>query len=396
MFHVLLCSALLADQGPCPTGYSHVFDGYLSCALDPLQPCAKKVIVGSSVKPVLMSECMAACGGCIGLSLWGSTECWTYGAWFDDGGGTRRHDEQSVICHRNEPPPPRPPPRPPPPPGLPPPPPPMPTHDIALSEVSAAKEHLKTAGAALLSGVNPLILAAAAVGLAIVAILLLVASCLCMRQCSPTAPRYRYDDDDYDDEDFEDVLDDAFDDDDDSFDDDDDERLGSGRRGRGGGGARIGPSANSAAPPQRVLVEVDGAVVGTLRVRTTGCRSVPSLRRKVCAACRELTSGVREEAMVLEYLDEGAGLAVLVAEEAELPTALRMATLKATFSRSGAGRGRRASREGGGARRSRGKPARKKGIERGLRSEEDADLDDDEGDSDEDYTPRRDGGCVLQ
>jgi hypothetical protein len=45
---------------PCPSGFAHQFNGYLSCALNADAPCARKAIVGSLVKPVLMSECLAA------------------------------------------------------------------------------------------------------------------------------------------------------------------------------------------------------------------------------------------------------------------------------------------------------------------------------------------------
>ena len=95
------------DQGPCPAGYTHMFDGYMSCALDS-SPCAAKVLSGDAANPVLMDDCDAACGGCLGLSLYDSTECWVYTSWT----GTQRVDEASVICKRNAPPPP---PRPPPP-----------------------------------------------------------------------------------------------------------------------------------------------------------------------------------------------------------------------------------------------------------------------------------------
>ena len=117
---VLLLSSparLGADRGPCAEGYEHAFDGYLSCALD-ATPCARKVITGSDVRPVLMRECAEACNGCVGLSLWAARECWVYDEWL----GEQRVDEQSVICRRMEPPPPLLPPHPPPPPSMPPPP----------------------------------------------------------------------------------------------------------------------------------------------------------------------------------------------------------------------------------------------------------------------------------
>lgn len=364
----ILAVAIFADQGPCPSGFEHVFDGYLSCALD-AQPCARKVIVGDAARPVLMSECRAACADCVGLSLYSSTECWVYDRWVDDGAASRRHDEQSVICHKAQPPPPHPPPHPPPPPNPPPPPPPRPKRDIARDEVAAAKEHLKAAGGVMLEGIHPLVLAASAIGLAILAILILVASCLCMR-CYSRPRSYAED------------LDDAFDDDlDEEF---EDGGFHSFHRGEERAGMRSAAAAEAVndGPPQRVMVQAGGSVLGTLRVHTAGCRSVKKLRSSICAACRELHSGAREEEMELEYLDEAAGLAIVIATDAEMATALRMTTLKATFTRSAA-RKKAPSRK---------RPPRKRGYERGLRSEEDAD-DADDYDSDEYEDSRR---CVLQ
>ena len=89
----------MADQGPCPSGFSHQFNGYLSCALNAAAPCARRAIVGTLAKPVLMSECLAACGLCVGLSLYTSVECWIYDSWVDNGSSATRHiDKQSVIC----------------------------------------------------------------------------------------------------------------------------------------------------------------------------------------------------------------------------------------------------------------------------------------------------------
>jgi DNA-binding transcriptional LysR family regulator len=59
---------------------------------------------------------------------------------------------------------------------------------------------------------------------------------------------------------------------------------------RGGGrsgGVRNAPAESVEA--QRVLVEVDGTVAGTVRCQTADCRSVRALRRRVRVACRELT-----------------------------------------------------------------------------------------------------------
>ena len=80
-----------------------------------------------------------------------------------------------------------------------------------------------------------------------------------------------------------------------------------------------------------MLVEVDGAVITTVRVRTAGCLSLRGLRRRVNAACKEWTGGLGEEGLLLEYLDETARIAVQVVADADLTVALRMSTLKATF-----------------------------------------------------------------
>jgi hypothetical protein len=80
-------------------------NGYPSCGLN--VPCARKAIVGTLAKPVLMSECLAACGLSVGLSLYTSVECWIYDSWVDSGSSApRRIDKQSVVCHRVMPPPP--------------------------------------------------------------------------------------------------------------------------------------------------------------------------------------------------------------------------------------------------------------------------------------------------
>eukprot|EP00966_Prymnesium_polylepis_P272849 6303446-Prymnesium_polylepis.1 len=109
---LLLLATASADQGPCPDGYNHQFDGYMSCALAST-PCAKKAVWRQ--EGVVMADCEKACGGtCEALSLFGSSECWVYTSWT----GNRVYDERSVICRKNGPPSPPspPPPRPPPPP----------------------------------------------------------------------------------------------------------------------------------------------------------------------------------------------------------------------------------------------------------------------------------------
>ena len=55
--------ATARDQGPCPDGFFHAFDGYRSCALD-ANPCAVKKLSGDDL---LWTDCGALCGpGCVG------------------------------------------------------------------------------------------------------------------------------------------------------------------------------------------------------------------------------------------------------------------------------------------------------------------------------------------
>ena len=370
MAAALLCHFLsLADQGPCPNGYEHAFDGYMSCAIDP-KPCARRVIVGSAVRPVFMRDCEAKCAGCIGLSLWGNTECWVYDEWL----GQPRGDEQSVICRKAMPPPPSPPPPPPPPPGAPPPPPPLPRHQIMV-------HHLKAAGWALLDGVPSLVLFGSAVGLLILSVLLITCSCLCMRLCSQAevAGHEAGSDDDGSD--------------DDGFDEEDVYQPR-------GHAARLGAhrlSADAEGEPHsehRVMVEFDGEMVGTVNVRTGACRTVRALRKRVCTAVVHLTDGAGEKGMVLEYLDETAGVAVLMTTQAEVDVAMEMTTLKATFSAGAARHGGAKGRAG-----SKAVPARvrgrRRGYERGSVAAADDGDDDDDDDDDDGY--RAPGGrCAVQ
>ena len=84
------------DRGPCPLGYSHVLDGYRSCALD-TPPCAQKVI-DRPVEGVFMEECGQQCGDdCVAVSLFVTKECWLYSSL----GGVEMYDEQSVLCARD-------------------------------------------------------------------------------------------------------------------------------------------------------------------------------------------------------------------------------------------------------------------------------------------------------
>ena len=272
-----------------------------------------------------------------------------------------------------------------------------------LEEVEIAKEHLQSAGEAMLASYSPLLLGAAAIGLAILAVLLLVASCLCMRPCAGGG-RDPYGDEHMD-------FDEDASENDDNSDDDliNDLMMTAADYERGGG--RSGVVRNAPAESveaQRVLVEVDGTVAGTVRCQTADCRSVRALRRRVRVACRELTGDadlVGDERLVLEYIDEGAGLAVLVVDEAELEPALRMKTLKATFScrrgteqrAGGRGAGARKQHPDDRAQRGRRNRAKPMGYGRALRSEEDAD---DAGKEDESEVgqdpPRKGSGCMVQ
>jgi len=354
--------AVSSDRGPCPEGMIHAFDGYLGCALD-AEPCAKKVIVGSAIKPVLMSDCAAACAGCIGLSLWGSTECWVYSSW--PLAAQHRVDEQSVICRKSEPlppPPPFPPPQPPPPPVFPPPSPPQPRQKVALN-------YLKAAGWAMVEGIPPAVLLAAASGLVLLVVVVLGCLCLCWCPCGSCCASHNDDLGDLEESDESDFDDEG------NFGIDDEGEDESSVGGR--------PAFH------RVLIEVDGAVITSVSVRTAGCLSLRGLRRRVSKACAEYTGGrPNESGLVLEYLDEAAGVAVLVSDERELQVALCMSTLKATFGGLGApraGAAPRAPRAGG----------RKRGYVRGCRSEEDAEAADVYGDDVDDYEPRA-RGCLVQ
>ena len=82
---------------------------------------------------------------------------------------------------------------------------------------------------------------------------------------------------------------------------------------------------------QRVLVEVDGAV-STRRLLTSHCRSVRQLRELIADECAELSGGAPSSRLLLEYLDEKAGLAITVSDRMSIRTVLARSTLKATFS----------------------------------------------------------------
>ena len=363
----------------CPPGFTHAFDGYRSCALD--LSCAHKALDRPMEADVSMEECGAACGdGCAGLSLFTSSECWVYEAL----AGEARYDEQSVFCVRDLPPPPpsprpRPPPPyvapPPPPPSLPPPPSPVSRKDAAVEHLKHASDDIKAAGGALVEGVPFGAVVALAAGGGI-GLLLLLCGCLLLRRGRGAGA---YDDDD----------DDDVDDDGGLFDphggaemmradyDDEQPREAAGGGGGGGGGS------------QRILVEVGGEVCSR-RVRTVGCQSVAELREVIAYACDDLVGRVEPSDMLLEYLDEKAGLAILVTNDMGVRGVLSRTTLKATFAepqqhagRHGGGGGSSSGGGGSGGRRA-SKPkrvagrGRRKGYERGNVEEEEADDGDDE------------------
>ena len=140
---------------------------------------------------------------------------------------------------------------------------------------------------------------------------------------------------------------------------DPDEEDGDFERGPVGLGGYEGDGA-AARGTQRILVEVAGEVCSR-RVRTGGCGSVAELREVLCTACDDIGRFDAAD-MILEYLDERAGLAILVTDEMGVRGVLDRATLKATFTESVA-----RARPG----RARAKPApgrgrRRAGYERGL------------------------------
>ena len=153
--------------------------------------------------------------------------------------------------------------------------------------------------------------------------------------------------------------------------DEEDEEDGDFERGPGGLGGYEGDGA-AARGTQRILVEVAGEVCSR-RVRTGGCGSVAELREVLCTACDDLGRFDAAD-MILEYLDERAGLAILVTDEMGVRGVLDRATLKATFTEPAA-----SARPG----RARAKPAPgrgrgRAGYERGLVDEADADWDEED------------------
>lgn len=85
-------------------------------------------------------------------------------------------------------------------------------------------------------------------------------------------------------------------------------------------------------PPQTLLVELNGAVCGTVPLATSACRTVAALRKRAVEAAGDLTGGLTIKALtVLEYLDEAANLAIAIKDNGQLRVALSVPTLKATF-----------------------------------------------------------------
>ena len=109
------------------------------------------------------------------------------------------------------------------------------------------------------------------------------------------------------------------------------------------------------------------------------------------AACGDLGRFDPTE-MILEYLDEGAGLAILVTDEMGVRGVLDCTTLKATFAEP--------ARARPGVGRARAKPApvagrgkRRGGYERGLRGEDEADA---AADWDDDDSSVGESRCLMQ
>ena len=335
---------------PCPLEeYEHAFNGYLTCALDAASPCATKALAGDSIT---MADCAEACShtdgeGCVGFSLYTHRECWLYSRW--DPGAERFHDDNSIVCHRAPPhapphiatastlpaplPPPFPlPPRPLQPPSVPvnaprmPPPPPSP---VALPPAALSLRLPPSPAPSELDAVVRLLNRLAQLHLPIIwassitiGVLALAACCACALSgcCSTTRRRrrsYRHEltaaarvlsDDEGDDDD-----------------DDDDDMAMLERRGEEAMLVRE-------RPPQTLLVELNGTVCGTVPVHTAPCRSVAHLRRRVVAVASGLTGGLGGRSLVLlEYLDEAANLAIRLSDDGQLPVALSVPTLKATF-----------------------------------------------------------------
>ena len=156
----------------------------------------------------------------------------------------------------------------------------------------------------LLEGASPTLVLAGAAALVLCAILIMAAACHLLRG-GPCGRAFTYGN--YSDEEESEY--------------DEDEYLAeAGGMGPGGMG-----------PGQKVLVDIGGRVVGAVTCRTRGCRTMRQLRRHVCHAAKQLSVSVHDSALTLEYLDEAAGVAILVSDQSQLPLVLSMPTLKATF-----------------------------------------------------------------
>ena len=151
-------------------------------------------------------------------------------------------------------------------------------------------------------------------------------------------------------------------------------------------------------PPQRVLVETGGEV-STVHVRTSDCRTLKQLRRRIAQQCRAGGSAAAAEAsMVLEYLDEEKALAILVDNSTSVEAVLSRPTLKATFAAPVPKRQGRGTRTGAPApppQPARPRPrlrdamrGRRRGYERAVATEEDADA--------QDVGAAVAGSCALQ
>lgn len=336
----IVSRGVTAVSGSCTHGFVHSFNGYNSCALDPTNSCAIKVLDSIDVS---MERCIELCGdACIGVSLFEFRECWIYSSQR----GEEVNDDRSIFCARAQPPS-----------QLPPPPPPPPVfaqvvnpvvpavlsgvqavqgaqtlttpprqsmgplsaaqrmpvvpfdssnaeqHEVAFAHLQQAGDSLKAAGGALFAELPVSAVVALAVG-GCIGVLLLLAGCFLLRNGLPDSSQDEID-----------------------FYASDEEEAS--RASTSLEPAPVEP-ARPGAGSQRVLIEVEGKV-STKRVRTNHCRTLKQLRQTIAEACSKESGGAPPSAMLLEYLDEQAGLAITVNSEAQLSTVLRKPTLKATF-----------------------------------------------------------------
>lgn len=354
---------------PSGSGFAHGFHGYLACALSSSAPCATKALAGQGT--ISINACMESClihtDSCVAFSVYLSHECWLYHSWDDD--AVQQSDDNSVLCRRvarkqpasppplhvapfsSAPPPPSSAPSvgstlPPRPPLLPPWIPPSPSADnftssaitAATSEVSLSTDPailaLPTLDEAtlveMINGVSQLPLAlrwAASLGVGLALLTIWAVCCVCaLRGCpcnrsstnSRGRHRHRYDAvgeglGELDDGTLGDLID--------ELEDEMEQYREEAMLVRA-----------SSRPPQTLLVELNGAVCGTVPLATSSCRTVQALRKRAVEAASDLTGGLTIRALaVIEYLDEAVNLAIAITDGSQLPVALSVPTLKATF-----------------------------------------------------------------